>query len=198
MPVKPTAVESGLAAKIASAREPRKLRDLQVPKGSLLDKDITASVRAHLPDLPFDGPGSHLATLTTRAPFVDGIASLNFEAVQYYSTDSGSGAVIGSFYSDGVSQYETPKALINLATAPTGTGNLVTCRLFAGSVGPNYPGFYHVTGPGVSVTFTDSGGIDTVSFVVPAGGTPPITVTINTDRDRIAAWVFFDCTITQL
>lgn len=198
MTVKPTAAQSGLAGKIESARELRKLRDLQVPKGPLLDKDITASVRAHLPDLPFDSPGSRLATLTTRTPFVDGIAWVNFEVVQYYSTDSGSGAVIGSLFSDGVSQYETPKAVINLANTPTGTGDLVTCRLFASSVGPNYPGFYHVTGPGVSVAFTDSGGVDTISFVIPAGGTPPITVTINTDRDRIAAWIFLDCAITQL
>jgi hypothetical protein len=117
----------------------------------------------------------------------------------YYSADGVFGASIGSLFADGVSQYETPKAIITLANAPTGGGNLLTCRLFAQSSGPNHPGYYHVTGPGVAATFTDDpGGIGTISFVVPAGGTPPITVTINTDRDRVACWIFYDCTITQL
>jgi hypothetical protein len=195
---KQTARPFGLAGKLQVARQLNAvtLRDLQFPKGPLRDEDIIASVHAHLPNLPFNRPGDHLATLTTHTPAVDGVASVGFEVVENYNP--GSAALIGSLFSDGVSQFETPKAVVTLANAPTGGGNLLTCRVFAGSVGPNFPGFYHVEGPGVSASFTDSANIDTFSFVVPAGGAPQATITIHTDRDRIAAWVFHDCTITQL
>jgi hypothetical protein len=143
-----------------------------------------------------------LTSLTPRAPAVDGIAHLTFNVVGYYSPIGGAGnsgsAILGSFFHDGVSQYETPTLSITLANSPAGGGVLLTCRVFATSVGPNYPGYYHVEGPGVSASFTDMPNVFSFSFVVPPGAPAPATITIRTDRDRIWAWVFYECAITQL
>ena len=52
--------------------------------------------------------------------------------------------------------------------------------------------------PGIAASFNDAPHIPTFAFVVPAGGTGPVDTTIRTDRDRIEAWWFYDCSILQL
>jgi hypothetical protein len=61
-----------------------KARALQfAPKGPLSDEEIIASVRTHLPNVPFPGP-LVLARLSAHTPMVDGVAWVYFEAAAHY------------------------------------------------------------------------------------------------------------------
>jgi hypothetical protein len=140
-------------------------------------------------------PFATLAVLSPRRPAVDGVAWLDFETVAYYTAGANSFASVGTF--SGTPQFP-PYLRLTLANAPTGRGVLVTCRATSIAVGPHYPGYYHVEGPGVAASFEDNARPTTFTFVVPPGGSGPVEIKISTDADRIQLWGFHDCTITQI
>jgi hypothetical protein len=133
--------------------------------------------------------------LTPRRPAVDGVAWLDFETVAYYTAGTNPFASVGTF--SGNAEFQ-PYLRLTLANAPTGTGVLITCRATSIAVGPHYPGYYRVEGPGVAASFEDNARPTTFTFVVPAGGSGPVEIKIYTDPDRIQLWAFYDCTITQI
>jgi len=168
-----------------------------VPAGPLspLDEtDILAGVAKLDPPVPVAGL-TPLAVLTPRSPWVDGVAWLDFEIVEFYRSGETPLASIGAFHSD---PDAPPSLRLTLAAASTGGGNLVTVRAQGIAVGPNFPGYFVVQGPGVAATFVDNGTPTTFTFLVPPGGTGPVDITITTEPDRIRLWAFLDCTITAL
>jgi hypothetical protein len=84
-----------------------------------------------------------------------------------------------------------------LANPPEGFGVLVTFRVQDMLIGPTFPGFFRVEGPGLAASFEVNGNPTTFTFFVPAGGSP-VAFKIHTDPDRIRLWGFFDCRITQV
>lgn len=159
------------------------------------------SQREILDTAPADVPGldparlAILAVLNPRRPAVDGVAWLDFETVAYYTAGSDPFASIGSF--SGNTEF-APYLRLTLEHPPTGAGVLVTCRATSIAVGPHYPGYFHVEGPGLAANFEDNARPTTFTFVVPAGGSGPVEIKIHTDPDRIQLWAFHDCTITQI
>jgi len=141
---------------------------------------------------PFRTPPT---ALSPRQPWVDGVAWLDFETVAFYRSGDGPFASIGSYGGD----HEVPPFLrLSLVNAPAGNGVLVTCRASGISVGPSYPGYFRVEGPGVSASFENTGHPTTFAFMVPTSGAGPVEIKIHTDPDRIKLWAFHDCTIAQL
>ncbi|OBA59401.1 hypothetical protein A5647_17210 [Mycobacterium sp. 1100029.7] len=157
-------------------------------------REILDSVGDAVPGLDLS-PLATLAVLSPRRPAVDGVAWLDFETVAYYTAGADPFASVGTFTGD--AQFP-PYLRLTLERAPTGRGLLVTCRATSIAVGPHYPGYYHVAGPGVAASFEDNARPTTFTFVVPAGGSGPVEIKISTDPDRIALWGFHDCTITQI
>lgn len=136
-----------------------------------------------------------LGVLNPRRPAVDGVAWLDFETVAYYTAGSDPFASIGTF--SGNAEF-APYLRLTLEHPPTGAGVLVTCRATSIAVGPHYPGYFRVEGPGVAASFEDNARPTTFTFVVPSGGSGPVEIKIHTDPDRIQLWAFHDCTITQI
>lgn len=73
---------------------------------------------------------------------------------------------------------------LTLEHPPTGVGVLVTCRATSIAVGPHYPGYFRVEGPGVAASFEDNARPTTFTFVVPASGSGPVEIKVYTDPDR--------------
>ena len=136
-----------------------------------------------------------VATLNPRKPAVDGVAWLDFETVAYYTAGANPFASIGTF--SGNAEFP-PYLRLTLEHPPTGAGVLVTCRATSIAVGPHYPGYFRVEGPGVAASFEDNARPTTFTFVVPASGSGPVAIKVYTDPDRIQLWAFHDCTITQI
>lgn len=186
-------------ALVARLRELEKQPGMQVNRVPVVavpvgQREILDAVGDAVPGLDL-APLTTLATLSPRRPAVDGVAWLDFETVAYYTAGSNSFASVGTF--SGNAQFE-PYLRLTLANAPTGRGVLVTCRATSIAVGPHYPGYYHVAGPGVAASFEDNARPTTFTFIVPAGGSGPVEIKITTDADRIQLWGFHDCTITQI
>ncbi|MBX4171183.1 MULTISPECIES: hypothetical protein [Rhodococcus] len=172
-------------------REGVTLREVPAaPERFLLDHEIDALDWEHRPLV------RRVADLSPRHPWNEH-AWLTFRHAFSYDAER-NGCGLGWWFNPDPPSHVVPEAHINLTEAPTGGGNLLTCRVNSLSVGPNFPGFCHVSGPGIAASFNDAPHIPTFAFVVPAGGTGPVDITIRTDRDRIEAWWFYDCSILQL
>ena len=178
-----------------AARPGVELRPVPVlPAPPLAEAEIIAAAGGLVP--PPVPPGlTRLADLGPRRPWVDGVAWLDFETVEFYRTGEAAFASIGTFFRD---PEFPPSARITLAEAPAGGGNLVTCRAQGIAVGPSFPGWFNVEGPGVDTSFVDHGSPTTFTVFVPPGGAGPVEITIRTDADRIRLWALIDCTITQI
>jgi hypothetical protein len=172
--------------------EVRTLRAL--PTGRVAEAEILDAAMDLVPTLD-PARLTALAELSPRRPWVDGVASLDFETVALYRASDAPFVSVGTFYSD--AEFP-PFVRLTLANAPTGNGLLVTCRADGIAIGPTFPGLFRVEGPGVAASFEDTGNPTTFMFVVPAGGSGPVEIKIHTDPDRIRLWAFYDCTITQL
>ncbi|WP_156772314.1 hypothetical protein [Mycobacterium sp. 1245805.9] len=157
-------------------------------------REILDAVGDDVPGLEMDQLAA-LATLNPRKPAVDGVAWLDFETVAYYTAGATPFASIGTF--SGTAQFP-PYLRLTLEHPPTGRGLLVTCRATSIAVGPNFPGYYRVDGPGVAGSFEDNARPTTFTFAVPPGGSGPVEIKIHTDPDRIGLWAFHDCTITKI
>jgi hypothetical protein len=186
-------------ALVARLRELEKQPGVQVNRIPVLtttvsQREILDTVGDVVPGLDL-APLTTLAALTPRRPAVDGVAWLDFETVAYYTAGTNPFASVGTF--SGNAEFQ-PYLRLTLANAPAGTGVLVTCRATSIAVGPHYPGYYRVEGPGVAASFEDNARPTTFTFVVPAGGSGPVEIKIYTDPDRIQLWAFYDCTITQI
>ncbi|SOX52888.1 hypothetical protein MAAFP003_1556 [Mycobacterium ahvazicum] len=184
---------------VARLRELEKRPGLQVNRIPVLtttvgQREILDTAGDAVADLNA-APLATLAVLSPRRPAVDGVAWLDFETVAYYTAGANAFASVGTF--TGNPQFQ-PYLRLTLAQAPTGRGVLVTCRATSIAVGPHYPGYYRVEGPGVAASFEDTARPTTFTFVVPAGGSGPVEIKIYTDADRIQLWAFYDCTITQM
>jgi hypothetical protein len=164
------------------------------PPARLDETEILAGARRLVPPLAIREL-NRLAELTPRIPWVDGVAWLDFEMVEFYGSGHPPFAAVGTFHVDPGS----PAALrLTLADAPDGAGILVTVRAQGIAVGPNLPGYFVVEGPGVDSAFADSGTPTVFTFFVPPGGTGPLEFRITTEPDRIRLWAFLDCTISQV
>jgi hypothetical protein len=178
------------------------------PLSPLTDDELIRWSR-RIPNFEIYSVGERIAELNTRHPWVEDAAWVEFEDSSYYGvSEPGSSALVGNFnyqYYDSLFQElghhgvvdVHPKAKITLKYAPTGGGNLLTCRVFSVATGPTFPGYFHISGPGGVTSVQNNGGGETVlSYVVPPGGKGPIE--IRTDRNAISVWAFRDCVITQL
>ena len=136
-----------------------------------------------------------LAELSPRRPSVAGVACSISRPSPTTRPGASPFASIGTFSSNAeFSAY----LRLTLPNPPAGSGALVTCRASGIAVGPSFPGFYRVEGPGVAASFEDIGNPTTFTVFVPAGGNGPVEIKVRTDPDRIRLWAFYDCAITQV
>ena len=94
------------------------------PPTRLDDAAILAGAAKLVPAVP----GTRLrrlAELTPRAPWVDGVAWLDFGTVEFYRSGETPFAAVGTFHAD---RDFPPHVRLTLAGAPSGGGNLVTVR----------------------------------------------------------------------
>jgi hypothetical protein len=186
-------------ALVAHLKEVEKLPGVRVNRVPVVASPITRreildAADDDVPSLEMDKFAA-VATLNPRTPAVAGVAWLDFETVAYYTAGANPFASIGTF--TGNAQFP-PYLRLTLEHPPTGRGVLVTCRATSIAVGPHYPGYYRVDGPGVAGSFEDNARPTTFTFAVPPGGKGPVEIKIYTDPDRIQLWAFHDCTITQI
>ncbi|MEE6139937.1 hypothetical protein SKC41_26865 [Mycobacterium sp. 050128] len=185
-----------LVARLRELEEQPGMRVNRIPvlTTTIGEREILDTVGDAVPGLDFASLTT-LAVLSPRRPEVDGVAWLDFETVTYYTAGANAFASVGTF--SGNAEFQ-PYLRLTLAKAPTGAGVLVTCRATSIAVGPHYPGYYRVEGPGVAASFEDNARPTTFTFFVPAGGNGPVEIKIYTDPDRIQLWAFHDCTIAKI
>ena len=182
------------------------------PLSPLVHDDLIEAARPIFPIIATYDPGERIAELTTRRPWIEDVAWVEFEYARHYAVTDPPAALLGDTawaYYDvlleefgglrGILDNVRPKAVITLADPPGGNGCLVTCRVHAAATGPRYPGFFYLNGPGGAVNIQSNGGGATIlSYLVPAGTKSPVKIEIHTNWREISEWVFHDCVVTQL